>query len=215
MAAQGFAVTLVARNEDDLAAVAETLGSASTHVVVADASQAGSMRAAVESHVQRFGSLDVVVANAGVGQSGKVHRVTPETLASMRSVNVDAPFELAAAAIPHLRRTDEQRPGWFIVVASVAGMWPLPRFAAYSATKAAAVSLARSIAVEEAASGVRACAICPGFVDTDMAAWVDDGIPLLSVGDVVASVDYLIGLSSAASVSEIVLRRAGAPVGTA
>lgn len=215
LAGQGVALTLVARSGDDLAAVAAEMRSTEVQCVVADAAQSGSMRTAVDAHVGRYGALDIVVANAGVGRNGKVHRVTTELLHDLGSVNVSAPFELAAAALPHLRRTSDQRPGWFIVVASIAGIYPLPRFAAYSATKAAAVSLARSIAIEEADNGVRACAICPGFVDTDMASWVDDGIAMLDVSDVVATVDYLIGLSPAASVTEVILRRAGAAIGSA
>ncbi len=109
---------------------------------------------------------------------------------------------------------DGERTGrWFVVVASLAGTWPMRGFAGYSATKAAAVSLARSIAIEEAGAGVRACAICPAFVDTELSAWARDRVPaeaMLEPADVAEAVRFLLRLSPNASVTELVLRRAGA-----
>lgn len=93
-------------------------------------------------------------------------------------------------------------------------MWPTIGSAGYSASKAAAVSLARSIATEEAANGVRACAICPAFVDTDMTSWLDGSIPseaMLDPHDVAEAVRFLSRLSPGASITELVLRRATAP----
>ena len=122
----------------------------------------------------------------------------------MTLANVVGPFELAGLAMPHLRREPGAPPGWFVVVASLAGLAPTAGFAAYSATKAAAVSLARSIAAEEADAGVRACAICPAFVETAMSEWARDRIdhPMLHPDDVAETVRYLTRLSPAASVTE-------------
>ena len=75
------------------------------------------------------------------------------------------------------------------------------------------MSLAKSINMEEGAAGVRACAICPGYVDTDFTAWTQDTIPpttMLSPQDVTETVAYLLRLSENAIVHEIVLQRAGA-----
>jgi NAD(P)-dependent dehydrogenase (short-subunit alcohol dehydrogenase family) len=220
LAADGYAITAIARDASRL----ETALTGTEGVVghAADAADPDAIRAAVDVHVARNGGLDVAVANAGSGSAGRAAKATPESVDDMVRLNLGATLALANAAMPHLRRpsapstANEQRAAvdasWFVVVASMSGIWPTPGFAGYSATKAAAVSVARSIAAEEAGAGVRACAICPAFVDTDMAAWVRDRIdgPLLAADDVAEAVRFLTRLSPAASVTELVLRRAGA-----
>ena len=209
LAADGFAVTAVARDADRLTAA--LAGLTDVAAAPADATDPDAMAAVVDAHLARNGGLDVAVANAGTGSAGRAAKATSASIEDMVRLNVGATLALANAAISHLRR-DDGGTAWFVVVASMSGVWPTPGFAGYSATKAAAVSLARSIAAEEASAGVRACAICPAFVDTDMAAWVRDRIdgPLLDPADVAEAVRFLTRLSPAASVTEIVLRRAGA-----
>jgi 3-oxoacyl-[acyl-carrier protein] reductase len=209
LAADGYAVTAVARDADRLASA--LAGLTDVAAAPADATDLDAMAAVVDAHVARNGGLDVAVANAGTGSAGRAAKATPASIEDMVRLNVGATLALANAALSHLRR-DDGGTAWFVVVASMSGVWPTPGFAGYSATKAAAVSLARSIAAEEASAGVRACAICPAFVDTDMAAWVRDRIdgPLLDPADVAEAVRFLTRLSPAASVTEIVLRRAGA-----
>jgi 3-oxoacyl-[acyl-carrier protein] reductase len=217
LAADGYGLTLVARQGERLSRAAGELdaGGAPPLVLAADLGDPGAATEVLDAHITRFGSLDVVVANAGTGTNGTAARTQPDALATMSRLNVDALFELAGCAVPALRRQagDEDRaPGWFVVVASIAGVWPSRGFAAYSATKAAAVSVARSIAVEEAGAGVRACAICPAFVDTDLSAWARDRVAaesMLQAADIAEAVRFLIRLSPNASVTELVLRRAG------
>jgi len=209
----GWAVTMTARREQRLGAAAAALRETGHDVatVVADIAADGAAAALVAEHTAHFGRLDLVVANAGWGTSGTVADGSAADLDRMLRTNVTANFALARAAIPHMRDRDG---AWFVITSSLSGVWPAAGFAGYSAAKSAAVSLARSIAAEEAGNGVRACAICPGFVDTDMTAWLGDTLPagaMLDAHDVAASVRYLLALSPRASVTELVLRRTTAP----
>lgn len=212
LCAEGYAVTMVARREARLNAAAERLSGEGFDVraVAIDASADGAAERFVVEHLHHFGTLDVVVANAGRGTNGSVADAAATDIAKMLAANVAGPFALAKASLPALRASA----GWFVVTASMSGIWPTIGSAGYSASKAAAVSLARSIATEEAANGVRACAICPGFVDTDMTSWLEGSIPtdaMLTADDVAEAVRFLLRLSPSASVTELVLRRASAP----
>ena len=208
----GFSVTMVARREARLNAAADELRSDGFDVqpMAIDVSADGAAARLVADHVERFGGIDIVAANAGRGTNGTVAEAAPSDVVKMLAVNVAAPFALAKAAMPALRDSS----GWFVITSSISGVWPTIGSAGYSASKAAAVSLARSIATEESVNGVRACAICPAFVDTDMTAWLDGSIPsdaMLDPNDVAESVRFLLRLSPSASITELVLRRTTAP----
>lgn len=212
LAADGWWVTAVARDGARLRAAVAQVDGVTAHP--ADATDPNAIAEAVHTHLERTdGVLDLVVASAGTGSAGSAADISASRLRAMIELNLEAVFALATASIPAMRRTDPNTPpAWFVVVSSLSGIWPTPGFAGYSATKAAALSLARSIAADEADNGVRGCAICPAFVETAMSDWARDRIdgPMLSPDDVAAAVRFLTGLSPAASVTEIVLRRAGA-----
>jgi len=216
LARDGYGVTISARKAERLEAVAAVLAADGLDVnaVASDAGQPDSAEQLVAAHLDRYGRVDVAVANAGTGSPGSAGDNRLKDTDRMTRVNLLAPFALAREAIPHMRAaaTEGSRP-WFVIMSSLSGVWPMNGFAAYSATKAAAVSLAKSINVEEASTGVRACAICPGYVDTDFTTWTHDTVPpdtMLSAQDVSETVMYLLRLSENAVVYEIVLQRAGA-----
>ena len=209
----GYGLTLAARGRDRLIAAAASLGE-HAHVHEYDAADAVAARPLVDGHVARFGTLDLVVVNAGLGRPGKSAATETHALDAMYAVNVRAAYALVAAATAPMRASarDGSSP-WFVFTSSIVGIHPAPGFSGYSAMKAAQVSLARSINSEAADDGIRACAICPGFVDTDMSAWVRDEIEpseMIPPSDVARTVEYLIGLSPSAIVSEIVLGRRSA-----
>src|SRR5262245_2983968 len=170
--------------------------------MAADVTEPDAAARIVAAHLQRHGGLDVVVANAGTGTNASAARTDREHVDGMLRTNVHSLFDLARAAIPSLRReAPEEREagrGWFVVMSSMAALSPMPGFAAYSATKAVGVSIARSIAAEEAKRGVRACAICPAFVETDLSTWVHDRVPpeeMVRPEDVGEAVRMLLRLS--------------------
>jgi NAD(P)-dependent dehydrogenase (short-subunit alcohol dehydrogenase family) len=213
---QGYAVTMVARDAARIeAAAAQFAESGDVTAMSADAGDESALAEVVGAHLDWYGRIDAVVANAGFGGAGTVADTQARHLERAWRANVAAPFALARLAMPSLRRAgDEHGRAWFVVTASISGVHPSPGFAAYSASKAAAVSLAQSIAAEEASHGVRACALCPAFVDTAMTEWTRDSVPadsMLQPADVAETVGYLLRLSPAASVTEIVIGRTGQP----
>jgi NADP-dependent 3-hydroxy acid dehydrogenase YdfG len=217
LAGEGYAVTMVARDAARLDASADKLRGEGYDVaaMAVDVTASDAAERIVAGHLARYGALDVVVANAGTGTNATAARTDPDHVDGMLRANVHSLFDLARAAIPPLRREDRQTGrGWFIVMSSMAGLSPMPGFAVYSATKATGISIAKSITAEEAKRGVRACAICPAFVDTDLSTWVQDRIPaeeMVRPEDVGEAVRMLIRLSPTTVVTELVLSRVGAP----
>jgi NAD(P)-dependent dehydrogenase (short-subunit alcohol dehydrogenase family) len=165
--AASYRVVLVDLDADRLAAVAAGLGGDAVPVVGDVGDRAVSERA-VELAVERFGGLDAVVANAGVTLAGTIDDTTDEELDRLVRVNVLALVHVARAA--HLALAE--RHGSLIIVASKAGLVPVPGAPAYAATKGAAIALARALAIDWAAEGIRVNAVCPGTVDTAMLASV-------------------------------------------
>ena len=128
------------------------------------ATRAGN-RAAVAAAVERFGGIDAVVANAGFQHVSPVEDFDEDRWDALVAVLLTSPFLLARYAWPHLQASGEGR---IVVVASVHGLVASPFKAGYVAAKHGAVGLVKSLALEGAADGIRAVAICPGFVRTPL-----------------------------------------------
>ena len=159
--------------------------------------------------------MSTLILNAGVGSFGAVDTYSMGRFDKTVEVNFRAPFVLLQSALPLLReaaREDSARGARVIVLASVTGVHAERGLAAYGATKAAVISLAEVLNIEEAVHGISATAIAPGFVQTDMSSWAEDRVPrseMIPVSDVVDVVQMLTGLSSRTMVSKIVMTRSG------
>jgi len=210
---EGIGVTLVARRQDRLEQAAATLGSTVRVLpVVADAGRRAAIDRAIEAHVRAHGGLDVVVVAAGGGRPGRVVDTSVEDLARALERDLHVPWQVLRASIAALRES-ARREGVarFVVVGSVAGLAPVPGFAAYSAAKAALRSLVLSIEHDESAGGVRATVVEPGYVATPLTESI--AIPpeaMLPPDDVAEAVRFLLHLSPRASVTELIIGRAGA-----
>ena len=139
--------------------------------VVADVSDPSQVALAVRTATDRFGRLDVLVNNAGITgdqRATTVHETPIEEFDRVMAVNVRGVFLGCRAAIPIML---EQGRGTIVNIASVAGLVAFPGRAAYTASKGAVVQLTKSIAVDYAARGIRANAVCPGMVHTPMTDW--------------------------------------------
>ncbi len=122
--------------------------------------------AAVDAVCEQFGKLDVLCNIAGVVQTNHFHDLTDADWDRVMSINVNSVFYLCRAAIPKLK----QSRGNIVNLASVAGIMGQAYTASYCASKAAVVMLTKSLAIEYAAAGIRANAICPGGVNTPLVA---------------------------------------------
>jgi NAD(P)-dependent dehydrogenase (short-subunit alcohol dehydrogenase family) len=125
----------------------------------------------ISTVLTRFGGIDVLVNNAGITgsrQAAKCHETPVDEFDRVIAVNVRGPFLCSRAVLPSMTARGS---GHIITIASVAGLVAFPGRCAYTASKGAALMLTRSIAIDYAAAGIRANAVCPGMVYTPMTSW--------------------------------------------
>lgn len=153
--------------EDDLretARLVEALGRRCQPVAV-DVRDAAQVAAAVEQTVADLGSLDIVVANAGIVSTGPLDQVSDQVWQQLIDTNLTGVFHTLRAAIPVMRR---QRFGRIVVTSSMGGRMGIPDLAAYNATKWGIIGLAKSVALEVAKEGITVNVICPTTTQTPM-----------------------------------------------
>jgi NAD(P)-dependent dehydrogenase (short-subunit alcohol dehydrogenase family) len=200
---EGFGLTLVSRRAEKVEAAAAELGATA---IAADVGDAAECERLVAEHRERFGRLDVLVNSAGIGIAGTVDSLPVKHFDLQLGVNLRGLFLVTQAAIPLLRKSH----GWIVNLASIAGTLPTPGLATYGATKAAVISLTRSLNEELDGDGVRAVAICPGFVDTPMSEWSGiAGEEMIRPEDCAEVVRMLLRLSPHARIPQVVIERAG------
>jgi NADP-dependent 3-hydroxy acid dehydrogenase YdfG len=156
--AEGVKLGLASRSGDDLG-----FDAVAAPCDVRDAAQIESL---VARTVERFGRLDILVANAGVGAYGPFLDLSPEFLEEMIDVNVKGTLYAVRAALPHLLEAGEAD---LVTVASEAGRRGLPLEAVYCASKFAQVGFTRALDHELRERGVRCTNVCPGGVATEFA----------------------------------------------
>lgn len=157
----------------------------------------------VSDTLGRFGRIDAVICCAGIMEPGDVIDVGEDTVDRMLEVNLRSPRRLVKAAWPALREAGNGR---VILLASLSGKRvKSARSGTYSITKHGTVALAHGIRQKGWNDGIRATAICPGFVDTDMARAISDIPPeaMTRPGDVARLVDLVLDLPNTASVAEL------------
>lgn len=133
--------------------------------VEADLTTREGNRVAVESVLDRFGALDIVVANAGVQHVAPIDEFGEDAWDRVLALMLTSPFLLARSAWAALQESGDGR---FVAVASVHGLVASPFKAAYVAAKHGVLGLVKTLALEGAEHGIRATAVCPGFVRTPL-----------------------------------------------
>jgi len=164
--AAGATVACVGRRTTELAPLVGEFGPRCVPLV-ADLADAGAVGAVAAEAVQHLGRVDVLVNGAGVGFRADVLETTLAQWTETFAVNVTAAFLLCQAFLPHFLANGG---GTIVNVASVGGLIGIPNRAAYCASKAALISLTRSLTVEFAERGIRANCVAPGTTETP---WVD------------------------------------------
>lgn len=161
LAARGARVSLVGLEPDGLARVAAETGGAWFE---ADVTDQAALDAAVAGTVERFGGLDVVVANAGVAHTGTVASAPPSAVARTLEVDLVGAVRTVTATLPAVA----ERRGYYLLVSSAAAFAPVPGLAAYGAAKAGLEHFGRALRLELAHRGVDVGVAHMTWVDTDL-----------------------------------------------
>jgi NADP-dependent 3-hydroxy acid dehydrogenase YdfG len=190
LAERGARVVLGARRRERLEELAAELDDG-VAVVEMDVRDPADSKALVDTALERFGRLDALVANAGIGAYGGIMDLSDEQLRDMMDTNVAGTVWPIRAAVPHFLERGE---GDIVIVASVAGLRGAGDEAVYAATKFAQVGLAGGLDRELRQKGIRVSTICPGGTATEfaMGAGRTPDMPglddMLRPGDVAAAV---------------------------
>jgi len=204
----GYGLTVSARRPDKLERAAEGLRGAGmeVHAGPANMSNEEEITALVAAHRERFGRLDVLVNNAGVGVGGAVADTETKQLDMQLDVNLRAVYLTARECIPMLKQAGaEHGKALMANTASIAGKYGQGWLAAYSATKFGVVGLSQALHKELASEGVQVTALCPGFVATAMTDWVE-GVTreeMIQPEDIAEAIRYLLRTSPACIVPEL------------
>ncbi len=167
LARDGRHVVGIARNEEQLAALAATISAAggSIETAVCDVGDGAALAAAIETVAERHGRLDIIVNNAGITRDGLILRMSDEDFDDVIRVNLRSAFVACRSAARPMMRG---RFGRIVNVGSVSGITGNPGQANYSAAKAGLIGLTKSVAKELGGKGITANLIAPGFIESDM-----------------------------------------------
>ncbi|HEX4108890.1 MAG TPA: SDR family oxidoreductase [Solirubrobacteraceae bacterium] len=215
LAQEGHAVTMHGRREEKLDAAVRSLAAEGFEVssVAGNVAEEDAVRELVAAHERRYGRLDVLVNNAGVGMGQAAGEIVTRHLDTQLAVNLRALILCYREAMPLLERAGTQDGALVINTASITGKRGVPWLSVYSATKHGIVGYTESMNKELATRGIRSCALCPAFVDTAMTDFIKGEVApaeMITAADVAEGVRFLLRLSHRCVVPEIIFERPGA-----
>ncbi|HEY1508831.1 MAG TPA: SDR family oxidoreductase [Solirubrobacteraceae bacterium] len=211
LAEDGWNLTIAARRADRLEAARAALLDHGVQVqaVPADVAEEEQLVSLVERHRQRYGRLDLLVNNAGVGFRAPLDGYSTKFVDVTLGVNVRGTIILCREALPMLREAGaEHRRAFVINTSSLAGKLGEAGLTVYAAAKHALVGFTDALNRELIGAGIRACVLCPGYVDTPMSDYAKEYIPadeMIRPEDLAETVRYLLRLSPTCVVPELVL----------
>ena len=210
---EGHALTVAARRPDKLAAAAEELRGAGfdVHEVAGNMADEETIKGVVAAHEERFGRLDVLVNNAGVGVGAAAAEHETKRIDLQLSVNLRAIVLFYRESLPLLRAAAaEHRNALVVNTSSISGKSGQPWLSVYSATKAAVIGFSEATQKEVASDVIQVTALCPGFVDTPMTEYVRGQVgqeDMIFPEDIAESVRFLLRTSPNCLVPELVFTR--------
>ena len=169
LAQQGCKLTLAARSVEKLEALAAELD-AECLAVRADMTNDGDIRNMVDATIERFGTVDILLANAGIYIRGQFADGDPDAFARLLKINVDAVLRCAHAVIPAMKA---QGSGDIIVTSSVSGTKDIDKEPIYSASKNAVQTFVHTVRRQLAPDGIRVGSLCPGAVANPLLGFTD------------------------------------------
>jgi len=166
----GFGANVVINYKQDEVKARQILRQTETsdgvaRICKADIADNAQCRKMVEWTVDEFGSIDIIVNNAGIWKESAIEDMTPEKLAETVNCNLNGCFYVTSAAVPYMKK---QKSGNIIFISSTAGQRGEAFHSHYAATKGALISLTKSLAPELAPYNIMVNCVAPGWVDTDM-----------------------------------------------
>src|SRR3954469_17139076 len=215
LGSEGYSITLSARRPDKLEQAAEGLRGEGLEVeaVPANMAEEADIASLAERHKERFGRLDALVNNAGIGIGGAIADAETKKVDLQLDVNLRAVYLMTRDCIPMLKEAGAEHSKALLVnTASIAGKRGEGWLAAYSATKFGVVGLSQAIHKELAQDGIQVTALCPAFVATAMTDWVEGEVSkeeMIQPEDIADAVRYLLSTSPNCIVPEIQFLRPG------
>jgi NAD(P)-dependent dehydrogenase (short-subunit alcohol dehydrogenase family) len=212
---EGLAVTMAARRPEKLDAAAEGLAAEGFDVqgVAANVAEEADIQKVVAAHGERYGRLDVLVNNAGMGFAAPVEEIQTKWLDMQLAVNLRSIVLFYRECVELLKAAGGEHRGALVVnTASIAGKRGIGGNAVYSASKHGVVGWTDSMNRELNHFGIKSTALCPAFVDTPMTDYVKEHVKaeeMIRPQDIAEAVRYLLKLSPMCVVPEMMFIRPG------
>jgi NAD(P)-dependent dehydrogenase (short-subunit alcohol dehydrogenase family) len=212
---EGYGITMAARRPEKLDGAAASLAGEGLDVqaVAANLADEAEIQKVAASHRERYGRLDVLVNNAGIGIGATVGEIQTKRLDMQLDINLRATMLFYRECLPMLLEAAAEHHNALVVnTSSIAGKHGEGWLSVYAAAKHGVVGWTESMNRELAPQGIKSTALCPAFVDTPMTDFIKEHVPaqeMIRPEDVAESVRYLLRVSPACIVPEIMFIRPG------
>jgi NAD(P)-dependent dehydrogenase (short-subunit alcohol dehydrogenase family) len=212
---EGYGLTIAARRPEKLEAAAEQLTGEGFELqaIAANLGDEAEVQKVVAAHTERYGRLDVLVNNAGVGVGASVADIETKRMDMQININLRSIVIFYRECVGMLRTAAAEHKNALVVnTSSISGKHGEAWLSVYSATKHAVVGWTEAMNKEIGKEGIKSTALCPAFVDTPMTDFVKEAVPadeMIRPQDVAESVRFLLRVSPACVVPEIMFVRPG------